>query len=123
MFKVGDKVTSPKFNGIGEVVAILWDVEYPIKVENVDGCTYTFTLDGRYSESPATLKLVKEESVMEKITVTIQVSKSFEITKAERNLVLDLVNDKFKAIKFIRAQYDLPLIEANRICESVWSTP
>ena len=60
---------------------------------------------------------------MEKITVTIQVTKLFEITKSEQQLILDLVNDKFKAIKFIRAQYDLPLIEAKRICEAVWSTP
>ena len=60
---------------------------------------------------------------MNKVTVTIQVTKSFEIAKAERNLVLDLVNDKIKAIKFIRAQYDLPLIEAKRICGAVWSTP
>ena len=60
---------------------------------------------------------------MEKVTVTIQVTKYFEITKAERNLVLDLVNDKFKAIKFIRAQYDLPLIEAKRICGAVWEAP
>ena len=60
---------------------------------------------------------------MEKITVTIQVTKLFEITKSEQQLILDLVNDKFKAIKFIRAQYDLPLIEAKCICETVWSTP
>ena len=124
MFKVGDKVTSSKFNGTGEVVAILWDVEYPIKVENVDGCTYTFTLDGRYYlEYSVSLFHVKEESAMEKITVTIQVSKSFEITKAEQQLILDLVNDKIKAIKFIRAQHGLPLIEAKRICGAVWSTP
>lgn len=122
MFKVGDKVTSPKFNGIGVVVAILWDAGYPIRVENVDGCTYTFTLDGRYSEAPVSLFHIKEEPTMEKVTVTVQVSKSFEITQAEQQLILDLVNDKFKAIKFIRAQYDLPLIEAKRICEAVWST-
>ena len=123
MFKVGDKVTSPKFSGSGEVVNILHG-PYPVIVENVDCCTYTFTLDGRYfADSSISLFHVKEESVMEKVTVTIQVTKSFEITKAERNLVLDLMNDKFKAIKFIRAQHDLPLIEAKRICEAVWSTP
>ena len=59
---------------------------------------------------------------MEKITVTIQVTKDFEITKAEQQLILDLVNDKFKAIRFIRAQYDLPLIEAKRICGAVWES-
>ena len=60
---------------------------------------------------------------MNKVTVTVQVSKSFEVTQAEQQLILDLVNDKVKAIKFIRAQYDLPLIEAKRICGAVWSTP
>ena len=61
---------------------------------------------------------------MEKITVTIQVTKSFEITKSERNLITDLSEGKrITAIKFIRAQYDLPLIEAKRICGAVWETP
>ena len=123
MFKVGDKVMASKFSGVGEVVAILWDAEYPIRVENVDGCTCTFTLDGRYySEYPVSLFHIKEESIMEKVTVTIKVSKSFEITEAEQQLILDLVNDKVKAIKFIRAQYDLPLIEAKRLCEAVWES-
>ena len=88
-------------------------------------------IKAQYEVSEETSKLVcqeiwdqfKEESTGNKVTVTIKVTKDFEITKAERNLVLDLVNDKFKAIKFIRAQYDLPLIEAKRICEAVWSTP
>ena len=88
-------------------------------------------IKAQYEVSEETSKMVckevwglfKEESIMEKVTVSIKVTKSFEITKAEQELILDLVNDKFKAIKFIRAQYDLPLIEAKRICEAVWSTP
>ena len=59
---------------------------------------------------------------MEKVTVAIQVTKSFEITKAEQQLILDLMNDKFNAVGFIRAQYDLPLIEAKRLCEAVWES-
>ena len=123
MFKAGDKVTCDQFDGVGEVVNILYG-PYPVIVKSPQREDFSFALDGRYfSDSPVTLKLVKEESIMEKITVTIQVTKSFEVTKAEQQLILDLVNDKIKAIKFIRAQYDLPLIEAKRICEAVWSTP
>lgn len=123
MFKVGDKVTSSKFSGVGEVVQIRNSGTYVTKV-STSGSYLSFTLDGRYSVGESVcLFHVKEEPTMEKVTVTIQVSKSFEITKSERNLILDLVNDKFKAIKFIRAQYDLPLIEAKRICGAVWSTP
>ena len=124
MFKVGDKVVcEDTFDGVGEVVNILYG-PYPVIVKSPQREDFSFALDGRYfSDSPVTLKLVKEESIMEKITVTIQVTKSFEVTKAEQQLILDLVNDKIKAIKFIRAQYDLPLIEAKRICEAVWSTP
>ena len=125
MFKVGDKVVcEDTFDGVGEVVNILYG-PYPVIVKSPQREDFSFALDGRYfSDSPVTLKLVKEESIMEKITVTIQVTKSFEITRVERNLIADLSEGKrITTIKFIRAQYDLPLIEAKRICEAVWSTP
>ena len=122
MFKVGDKVTSSKFSGVGEVVQIRNSGTYVTKV-STSGSYRSFTLDGRYSVGESVCLFHVKEEIMEKVTVTIQVTKSFEITKAEQQLILDLVNDKIKAIKFIRAQYGLPLIEAKRICGAIWEAP
>ena len=122
MFKVGDKVTSPTFSGVGEVVQIRNSGTYVTKV-STSGSYLSFTLDGRYSVGESVCLFHVKEEIMEKVTVTIQVIKSFEITKAEQQLILDLVNDKIKAIKFIRAQYGLPLIEAKRICGAIWEAP
>ena len=127
MFKVGDKVICSRWVGIGEVVEIhpAASTVYQVIVSVPgDSRHFSFTNDGRYCVGDAiTLFHVKEESIMEKVTVTIQVTKSFEITKADQQLILDLMNDKFKAIKFIRAQHDLPLIEAKRLCKVVWEAP
>ena len=61
---------------------------------------------------------------MEKVTVTVQVTKSFEITKAERSLIVDLSEGKrITAIKFLFNQYKLTLAEAKSICEAVWEAP
>mgnify|MGYP003527652766 CR=1 FL=1 len=122
MFKVGDKVTSSKFNGIGEVVQIRNSGTYVTQV-STSGSYRSFTRDGRYfSDQPVSLFHVKEE-IMGKVTVTIQVTKNFEITEAEQRLIQQLEDKKVVAISFIRKQYDCGLLEAKRICEAVWSTP
>ena len=56
--------------------------------------------------------------------VTIQITKTFEITKAERSLIVDLRKGKrITAIKFLFGQYGLSLAEAKSICEAVWEAP
>ena len=121
MFKVGDKVTSSKFSGVGEVVQIRNSGTYVTKV-STSGSYRSFTLDGRYHSSGVCLS-IPSGKIMEKVTVTIQEPKYLEITKAEQRLILSLVGHKAQAIIFARDQYDLPLIEAKRLCEAVWSTP
>ena len=123
MFKVGDKVICARFEGVGEVVEIVETIDdYPVKVM-YRFSKFSFTLDGRYYRvSPVSLFHVKEESTMEKITVTIQVSKSFEITKAERKLVVDLLHTNISAILFIKNQYGLSLAEASQICDKIWES-
>ena len=124
-----NKVTvSIKLNTVFEITKAEFHVIHDLVGDSDSAIQF---IKAQYEVSEETSKLVcqeiwdqfKEESTGNKVTVTIKVSKSFEITEAERNLVLDLVNDKFKAIRFIRVQYDLPLIEAKRICGAVWSTP
>ena len=124
MFKVGDKVTCARFEGVGEVVEIVETIDtYPVKVM-YGFSTFSFTRDGRYYvDSLVSLFHVKEEPTVEKVTVTIQVLKDFEITKAERNLVLDLVGLRPTAVEFIRRQYDLSFDDARSICDKIWETP
>ena len=123
MFKVGDKVTCARFEGVGEVVEIVETIDtYPVKVM-YGFSTFSFTRDGRYYvDSLVSLFHVKEEPIVEKVTVTIQVLKDFEITKAERNLVLDLVGLRPTAVEFIRRQYDLSFDDARSICKAVWES-
>ena len=59
---------------------------------------------------------------MEKVTVTIQITKSFEITEAERKLVVDLLHTNISAILFIKNQYGLSLAEASQICDKIWES-
>ena len=128
MFKVGDKVTCGRWVGVGVVTEIYPDsaTVYQVIV-SVDGDSrhFSFTLDGRYCVGDrVTLKLYKEESTMEKVTVSVRVTKSFEITQAERQLILDLMEGKrITAIRFIYGQYKLTLAEAKRLCEAVWEAP
>ena len=119
MFKVGDKVTSPAFSGVREVVKIFPEnMTFPLKVYG----GYSFTLDGRHSlDQPVSLFHVKG-NIMGKITITIQEPKYLEITEAEQRLILSLVRNKTQAIVFMRNQYDLPLIEAKRLCDAVWES-
>lgn len=45
-----------------------------------------------------------------------------EITLAELQIVKDLEDRRVTAIKFIRAQHQLDLGNAKRLCDSIWET-
>lgn len=61
------------------------------------------------------------DGIMNKVTVRYDMQVSTDITMAEKDIVFYLLSndEKIQAIKFIRQQYELSLLNAKRIVESI----
>jgi len=58
-------------------------------------------------------------------TITYMMPKSFDITEAEHELIMDLNRDdkKVTAVRFMKKQYGLDLANAKRLVDSIGKEP